>query len=232
MQPFIPKPRKTPEARVQEKLVNRLRMERWHVEETHGNEYQTGFPDIFACHRSLGSRWIEVKLESGSRLEQSQFDTFQEFTKRKVGVWILTDSDDWEFNKLFQPANWYHYLSIMKHRGRIGKTERSKPNRPQKDGPERQIQNKIKEELTIAGWYVKDTFGSIYQHGLPDLYACHALYGYRWIEVKNPEGFRFTGAQASTFPLMAANGAGVWILQSHEEIPLLFKAYNYWHYLQ
>jgi hypothetical protein len=100
----------------------------------------------------------------------------------------LTSADDWEINKLFQPANWYTYLEIMKSRSRYGAPKKPKPEREQPDGPERRIQTACKGLLEGQGWYVKDTFGSIYQYGFPDQYACHPRYGYRWIEYKNPGG--------------------------------------------
>jgi hypothetical protein len=79
MKPFVPKPRVGPEAKVQQAVINRLRIQEWFVKETHGNEYQSGFPDVFAVHRSLGARWIECKLATGSRIEPSQNETFRRF---------------------------------------------------------------------------------------------------------------------------------------------------------
>lgn len=207
-------------------------MHEWFVKELHGNVYQNGFPDLFAAHAKSGTRWIEVKLPTGSRLEQSQRDTFGEFTKRNIGVWILTDDSDWEFNKLFGPSNWTSFLEIMKPRPRYGKPQDSTPTRPQKDGPERRIQEEIKKVLTADDWYVKDTFGSIYQYGMPDLYACHKLWGARWIEVKNPDGYTFTPAQRKTFPLLMGHGVGVWILQDPSETSKLYQPMNWMYYLK
>ena len=79
-------------------------------------------------------------------------------------------------------------------------------------GPERIIQNAIIEYLRAREWFVKETHGNMYQNGLPDLFCTHRRYGQRWVEVKNPEKYSFTPAQLETFPLMVANGAGVWIL--------------------
>ena len=102
-------------------------------------------------------------------------------------------------------------------------------------GPERKIQDAIKDLLAIKGWYVMETHGNMYQSGFPDLFACHSKYGQRWIEVKLPSmrGSKFTPAQLECFPKLTANGSGVWILtgDSEEEYAKLFKRNNWWQYL-
>jgi hypothetical protein len=87
----------------------------WYCKETHGNMYQSGFPDIFACHSSYRQRWIEVKCPTGSRLEASQLECFPKLCANGSGVWILSAANDWEYNKLFGPPNWVEY--IMHHKG-------------------------------------------------------------------------------------------------------------------
>jgi len=233
MEPAKLKVNTRPEAKIQDRLIKRLLMEGWYAKSTHGNAYQSGFPDVFAAHVSYGSRWIEVKLPKGSKLEASQRETFHEFAKQNVGVWILTDHGDWEYNKLFKPANWYTFLEVMKLHNRASKIEIAKPVRAQADGPERRIQEAIKAKLRKEGWYCKDTYGGIYQSGFPDLYACHRSYGGRWIEVKNPKGYKFTPAQLRNFPLMTAHQVGIWIVTSPDEVPgTLFKPANWWQYLE
>lgn len=232
MRPIKLRPKTGPEAQMQARLLKRLRMEGWYAKETHGNEFVSGFPDIFACHISYGSRWIECKLPKGSRLEPSQRHTFLEFAKRKIGVWILTDAIDWEYNKLFKPANWHTFLEAFQTHNRSSKIEKMKALRAQPDGPERRIQDAIKAKLEGLGWYCKDTHGSIYSYGFPDLYVCHEQYGARWLEVKNPNGYKFTPAQLQTFPQMTAHQCGVWIATSVEQVPnLLFKPANWWTFL-
>lgn len=103
-----------------------------------------------------------------------------------------------------------------------------------KEGPESKIQAAIVKKLTLLKWFVLETHGNMFQRGLPDIYATHRLYGARWIEVKNPESYSFTAAQVSTFPLLVANGAGVWILISDEdsEIKKLMKPCNWYQYFK
>lgn len=113
------------------------------------------------------------------------------------------------------------------------------PIKPRKFGdqrPEAKIQAKIKDKLELLGWFVKQTHGNAYSEGWPDLFACHPLYGQRWIEVKLPnmKGSRFTPAQERDFVKFCNHGSGVWVLtgDSDEEYQKLFQKPNWWQYLQ
>ena len=101
-----------------------------------------------------------------------------------------------------------------------------------KKGPEEIIQDAIVKKLTLLQWFVIETHGNMYQRGLPDMYACHQLYGARWIECKNPASYSFTPAQISTFPKLVAHGQGVWILVADTDIEIakLFKPCNWYQY--
>ncbi len=101
-------------------------------------------------------------------------------------------------------------------------------------GPEAQIQAAIIKKLTLLGWFVKATHGNMYQSGFPDLFICHTRYGQRWVEVKNPDRYDFTPAQAEFFPKFSANGSPIWILTSDSdtEINKLFQQENWYRYLK
>lgn len=100
--------------------------------------------------------------------------------------------------------------------------------------PEAIIQRRVIEFLIKRGWFVKVTHGSTFQAGFPDLYACKRSYGSRWIEIKNPLNYRFTGAQLEVFPRFAAEGVGIWILvdATEQEYLKLFKPPNWWVYMK
>jgi len=100
-------------------------------------------------------------------------------------------------------------------------------------GPEAIIQAAIIKFLREREWLVLPTHGNMYQRGFPDLYCCKRRYGTRWIEVKNPEKFKFTPAQLETFPRLSAEGVGVWILTAATEVEYqkLFKLPNWYQYL-
>lgn len=102
-----------PESKLQQDIMNLLRAKGWFVKNTHGNQYQSGFPDLYACARAYGTRWIEVKTDSG-RLEMTQVRDFHRFAAEGVGVWILTAATEEEYKKLFGPPNWQWWLGVMK----------------------------------------------------------------------------------------------------------------------
>ncbi len=101
-------------------------------------------------------------------------------------------------------------------------------------GPEYKIQQKIIRFLEARGWYVKVMTGTMYQWGIPDLYACHKRHGHKWIEVKNPESYSFTAAQHSEFPKFQAHGDPIYILTAANEANykrLFAPTDNLWEYM-
>jgi hypothetical protein len=110
MNPFESKQRKNPERKIQDAIIKELRYREWLVKETHGNMYQSGFPDLFAAHRSYGSRWIEVKNPKSYSFTPAQMEWFPKFAAVQCGIWILTSSEPGELAKLMGPPNWHHYL--------------------------------------------------------------------------------------------------------------------------
>lgn len=107
---------KGPERVIQDKIIAMLRIKGWYVMETHGNMYQCGFPDLFACHSKHGQRWIEVKLPGmkGSKFTPAQIEHFPKMCANGSGVWILTGDSESEYKKLFARHNWWQYLDAFK----------------------------------------------------------------------------------------------------------------------
>ena len=102
--------RKGPERIIQDDLILFLEKKGWFVKETHGNVYQNGFPDLFATHRSYGTRWIEVKNPKQYAFTPAQLEQFPKFVMHGSGIWILTAATEVEYQKLFKACNWYQYL--------------------------------------------------------------------------------------------------------------------------
>ncbi len=102
-----------------------------------------------------------------------------------------------------------------------------------KRGPEAKIQEAIIKFLREREWFVKVLHGSTFQFGLPDLFIAKRKYGSRWVEVKNLESYAFTAAQLETFPKMAAEGIGIWILTAatEAEYKKLFLPPNWYQFL-
>lgn len=105
-----------PEAIVQASIVAMLRRKGWYVVRVVGNAYQSGLPDLFACHRVFGMRWIEVKLPGmkGSKFTKAQLEVFPKLNSNGAGVWILTGDTQSEYEKLKRRPNWYQYMKVMR----------------------------------------------------------------------------------------------------------------------
>lgn len=102
------------EAQIQAEIERYLKIRDWLVKSTHGNMYQSGFPDLFTAHTRYGTRWIEVKRPKGYRFTPAQLRDFSLFSAQGVGIYILTAATEEEYKKLFRPANWQWYLSELK----------------------------------------------------------------------------------------------------------------------
>jgi len=100
-------------------------------------------------------------------------------------------------------------------------------------GIEYKLQQKIIKYLQDRNWFVKVLTGTMYQWGLPDLFACHKKYGIKLIEIKNPEQYSFTAAQIQEFPKLISNGAPVYVMTAanKENYDRLFGPSNLWLYL-
>jgi len=226
--------RRGPEAKIQNDIIKMLRAHDWFVRPTHGCAYQAGFPDLFAAKRRYGPRWIEVKNKTGYRFTDAQMRTFPLFTKNNVGVWVLNEATPESYAKLTKPPNWAQYLQVCQVHTRIRAKRKSveKELKVAGKGPERDIQTGIVEALQAEGWFVLETYGSLYQSGFPDVYACKKGEGVRWIEVKNEKSYKFTGRQLEIFPRMMAEGVGIWILTDPNQLSRLQEPPNWMHYLK
>jgi len=104
-----------PEHKIQQKIIDKLTLGGWFVKSTHGNMYQQGFPDLYACHRSYGTRWIEVKNPLSYHFTEAQIHDFSIMSGKGVGIYVLVSDSDDEIKKLFGPSNWHMYLPIFKN---------------------------------------------------------------------------------------------------------------------
>lgn len=115
MNPFVPKrsSKDGPEAKIQNDLIDYLKVRDWFVKVTIGNAYQFGFPDLFCTHTRYGHRWVEVKNPKKYCFTPAQLEDFPKLCANGSGVWVLTAATEYEYRKLFLPCNWHTYLSIM-----------------------------------------------------------------------------------------------------------------------
>lgn len=98
-----------PEWHIQRRLKQFLKIRGWLVQQTHGNLFQKGFPDLFLAHRTLGHRWVDVKVDGHYQFTRAQRQTWPVWDDFGVGIWILTDATQAEYDKLFAPPNWRDY---------------------------------------------------------------------------------------------------------------------------
>jgi hypothetical protein len=215
-----------PEAKIQKQIIDYLQMRGWMVCILHANAHQSGLPDLFIARRGLGSRFVEVKQPKKYVFTEAQCEVFSKFAANDVGIWILTSATEHEYKKLFNVCNWWAYFEPTKMRSpKLVK----KP--PEAIGPEADIQRAVIEALEKDGWFVKVIHCDMYQVGLPDILACKRGEGIRWVEIKNPKHYRFTAGQFETFPRLAAEGVGVWILTSSDQLELLNGPANWWEFM-
>ena len=99
------------ESTLQTAICTFLRKRKWTVKATHGNAFQSGFPDLFAFNKPYGFRWIDVKRPVGYRLTRAQIVTWPEWEAVDLGVWIMTAATEEEYLKLFGPPNFRQYWS-------------------------------------------------------------------------------------------------------------------------
>lgn len=99
-----------PEAKIHSALERYLREREWYVKSTHGNQFQSGFPDVYASHQQFLIRWIEVKNPEAFSFTPAQIKEFPKMSACGTGIWILCAATDDEYNRLFKPANWMEWF--------------------------------------------------------------------------------------------------------------------------
>lgn len=105
--------RKKPEYDGARRLRNLMENLGWLTKKSHGNAYQSGWPDLFCSHPQFGQRWIETKAHNG-RLSEIQIKEFIEWTKFGVKIWVLRDEKDYGW--LFQNPNWWQWAASSQWR--------------------------------------------------------------------------------------------------------------------
>lgn len=83
------------------------------VESTHGNAFQSGFPDLFASHAVWGQRWIEVKVADAFEFTPAQLLKFPVFEAHGAKIWVLTEADDKQYELLFKRSNLQEFMTCF-----------------------------------------------------------------------------------------------------------------------
>lgn len=98
-----------PEWYIQRDVITMLDARGWLVEHTHGNLYQTGFPDLFVAHTKWGQRWIDCKQPKRYTFTKAQKLKWPRWESKGVGIWIMTAATQEQYDVLFAPPNWRDY---------------------------------------------------------------------------------------------------------------------------
>lgn len=112
-------------------------------------------------------------------------------------------------------------------------SSRSAASSNERNPLEAERQQALVRYLTLRGWFVVTFIGNAYQTGVPDVWAHHPQFGFRWIDLKRPGAYSFTRAQRAKWPKWDAAGVGIWILEGdgENEYAKLFRLPNwrdYW----
>ena len=99
---------KGPEAEIQRKVIAALEADGWYVKVLHGDLYQHGFPDLFACKKNEGFRFVEIIRTAGSRWTAAQYECFPRLASEGVGIWVLTSPN--QISLLNKEPNWWEYM--------------------------------------------------------------------------------------------------------------------------
>src|SRR5690606_15387752 len=89
------------ESSIQERIKKFLEGKGWFVFVTHGNNFQSGLPDLYCIHERYGTRWVEVKRPKGYVFTRAQKVNFHKFSEKGVGIWVLVDATEEEYERLF-----------------------------------------------------------------------------------------------------------------------------------
>ena len=92
--------------------IKKLFMSRgWEVMNTHGNQYQKGFPDAYCIHPLYRQRWVEYKRPKVGRYTKDQLKCFPVFEKCGIGVWVMTEASEEQYKAVIVgKPNWRDFL--------------------------------------------------------------------------------------------------------------------------
>lgn len=91
------------EAKIQSEIRDYLRSRGWLAYVTTCGAYMRGLPDLICHHPKHGTRLVDVKRPKTGKLTKAQCQTWTEFEKYGLGVWIMTECDD---SVLWGPPNY------------------------------------------------------------------------------------------------------------------------------
>lgn len=108
-------PRTRPERKIQDEVIVFLEHRGWFVNETHGNMFQSGFPDLYCTHMEYGQRWVECKTPDQYSFTSAQIKCFTKWSGCGIKIWIMTAATEVQYKRvLCGTPNWHEFLSCAK----------------------------------------------------------------------------------------------------------------------
>ncbi len=104
---------KGPEYKIQQKIIKYLEAREWYVKVMTGTMYQWGIPDLLACHKKYGIKFIEVKNPESYSFTAAQHSEFPKFQAHGVPIYILTAANEANYKRLWEPSNLWKYMTGM-----------------------------------------------------------------------------------------------------------------------
>lgn len=106
---------KGPEAKIEQEIIDFLKIRDWFVQRLHGSTFQAGMPDLYAATKmsKIGIvRLIEVKdpARKGEIFTPAQLEMFPKICAHGGTVHVMTAATEEQYEKLFKPSNWHEYL--------------------------------------------------------------------------------------------------------------------------
>ena len=110
-----------PEKIIQQAVIEMFAGRGWLVKSTHGNAFQSGFPDLYMCHSSYGSRWVECKNPEKYAFTPAQLEWFPKFSAHGARIWVVTAATQAQYELVLKgQPNWHLFLPIWKTIGSRG----------------------------------------------------------------------------------------------------------------
>ena len=104
-----PKFRDDPEKRIRTRIKKYMEDRDWRIDITHGNKYQSGFPDLHCYHLEYGLRWVDSKNPKRYAYTKPQIKLWPKWAEVGCGVWIMFEGDDKNYAALFKPPNFMDF---------------------------------------------------------------------------------------------------------------------------
>jgi len=98
-----------PEYFIQKRIVTYLQQRGWHIERMVGGAFQSGIPDLYVHHPKYGSRWLEIKNKARYVFTKAQKIKFPIWESVGIGIWIMVEANQEEYDKLFAAPNWREF---------------------------------------------------------------------------------------------------------------------------